>query len=494
MELRMDKIQEKKLKKLGFMLCEICSERQASYIISTIVDSNLKEFRACEDCATGNIKAKTDVTEQTVSICPRCHCSFQADIEKGCFPLLGCEECYNHFHDQLISLLSKTHGSIKHKGKSILNQSQTVEKTNKTKIRFLHSAISIKEAKWMQDSGPDLDVVVSSRIRLARNIKGFLFCSVADQIELMEIAALAERASAEIAEYENSPLRNAYVIDLDELDEIDCGFLMERHLISRDLAEKYIARKVIIDEKENISIMINEEDHIRLQAMGSGLQLKQLWELINSIDNDLSKKINYSFSSELGFLTSCPTNTGTGLRVSVMFHLPALSLTKEGKRIINSISNMGYAVRGMYGEGSRNLGSFYQISNEATLGQSEEEIIECMRSIALQIIFKEREERQALLKYNRIKLEDKVFRAYGILVNAKTISSIESLELLSWISLGISLGIIKGLQPNEVAKLLTLTRSAHLQKREGKRLEPILRDIKRAEIIGKVIKNGSYIR
>lgn len=474
------------------MLCEICSEKKASFVISAVVNSSLIEIRACEDCATGNIESKIHVSEKNKYICPHCKCGYYFKNDMNCAPLLGCSECYIHFHDQLMPILRRIHGDTRHKGKLPSGgENQYLKQINTNRTTFFHNSVSIKEAKWMQDKGPDSDVVISSRIRLARNIDGFLFCNVADQSELTEIATIIEHGAAEIAKYNQSLLHRAYVIDLEELDSLDCIFLMERHLISRDLAEKYIARKVIIDEKEIISIMINEEDHIRLQTIGSGLQLRNLWEVINAIDNELGRKISYSFSAELGFLTACPTNTGTGLRVSVMFHLPALATTKEGRRILNSIVNMGYAIRGMYGEGSQTTGAFYQISNEATLGQSEEDIIENMQSIALQILSKEREARQILLERNRIKLEDMVLRAYGTLINAKTISSLESLELLSWVSLGVSLGIISGINPTNVARLLVLTRPAHLQKIEEKKLDFATRDINRAEIIRKILKNGN---
>jgi len=477
------------------MLCEICSEKQASFVISAIVGSKLREFRACEDCAIGNTQSKIQTDEKSEYICPRCHCGYYPESDRDCAPLLGCSDCYENFHGQLMPLLRRIHGSVKHKGKSNSeNYSHNPQKVSTLNSHFSHSDVSTKEAEWMQDSGPDSDVVVSSRIRLARNLDGFMFCNVADQIELMEISAMVERASIGIAESNDSRLRDAYIVDLEDIDDIDRAFLMERRLISHDLAEKYVARKVIIDEKEIISIMINEEDHIRLQAIGSGLQIKQLWEIINVIDNNLGRRLSYSFSPDLGFLTACPTNVGTGLRVSVMFHLPALSTTREGKRILNSVANMGCAIRGIYGEGSRTIGAFYQISNEATLGQSEEEILERMRSIAFQILSREREERQFLMGRDRTKLEDIVLRAYATLTNAKIISSSESLELLSWVSLGVSLGIISGIKQNDISRLLILTRPAHLQKFEGERIDSRTRDIDRAEVISKILKSSSNVQ
>ena len=229
--------------------------------------------------------------------------------------------------------------------------------------------------------------------------------------------------------------------------------------------------------------MLNEEDHVRLQVINPGSQTRESWEMINSIDDELGQNLDYAFSRDWGYLTACPTNTGTGLRVSVMLHIPALAATKEGNKLITSISNMGYAVRGMYGEGSRATGAFYQISNEATLGQSEKEIVDRIHSVAQQIVDREREERWLLMRRSGIKLEDKIFRAYGTLANARSISSIEALQLLSWVSLGISIDMLPELSRTDVARLLVLTRPAHLQKYEGKKLDAAARDISRAAVV-----------
>jgi protein arginine kinase len=480
------------------MICEICSENQVSFIISIVLDSGLKEFRVCGECATNGMKHESPFISQKIEdnglVCSHCHSRYQYDKTDYCAPVLGCPWCYTQFHEAMIPLLRRIHGSTKHKGKSSLvqsNLSDLVPQSNgKTeRLPFSRSSISTREAEWMRGNGPSFDVVVSSRIRLARNIDGYSFCNLANQNELYEIAGKIEKALADLAESDHSPLRNGYVVDLEDVDNIDRDFLMERHLISHDLAEKRFARRAIIDEKEIISIMINEEDHIRLQVIDSGLQIRELWGMINNIDDSLGNKVDYVYSSDWGFLTACPTNVGTGLRVSVMFHIPALSATKEGKRILKSIANMGYAIRGIYGEGSRATGAFYQISNEATLGQSEEEIIDRMQSVAFQILAREREERQNLLERDRTKLEDIVFRAYGTLINARSISSTESMQLLSWVSLGISLDVLSGLNVADVARLLVLTRPAHLQKLEGKELSVPDQNINRAKVIRTVLKN-----
>jgi protein arginine kinase len=487
------------------MICEICSENQVSFIISIVLDSELKELRVCDECAINGMKYENhhinDKTEDIGLICSHCNSKYQYDSTDYCAPLLGCPWCYTQFHEAMVPLLRRIHGCIKHKGKSAFapntpnlvpqSNGRTAELSNGRtgRLPFSRSSVSTREAEWMQGKGPSFDVVVSSRIRLARNIDGYSFSNLADQNELYEVAGKIEKALADLAESDHSPLHNGYVVDLEDIDSVDRDFLMERHLISRDLAENRFARRVIIDEKEIISIMINEEDHVRLQGIDSGLQIRELWGMINSIDDQLGNKVDYVYSPDWGFLTACPTNVGTGLRVSVMFHIPALSATKEGKRILTSITNMGYAIRGIYGEGSRATGAFYQISNEATLGQSEEEIIDRMQSVAFQILAREREERQSLLERDRTKLEDIVFRAYGTLANARSISSTESMQLLSWVSLGVSLDIFSGLDVADIARLLVLTRPAHLQKLEKKELNVPTQNINRAKVIRTVLKN-----
>ena len=340
----------------------------------------------------------------------------------------------------------------------------------------------------MKGTGPDNDVVISTRVRLARNIAGHRFCNLAEESELQQIAAMVENAVQDVREKELLPqLSYLSVIGLERLDDIDREFLLERHLISRDLVDRSRTGKVIVGEKEVVSIMINEEDHIRLQVINSGLQLGQSWDIVNVMDDELGRELEYAFSPSWGFLTACPTNVGTGLRVVVVMHIPALTVTKEGKRVLSSISDMGYAVRGMYGEGSQATGAFFQISNETTLGQTEEEIVDRIRSVTRQIVDCEREERQTLMEKNAIGVEDRIFRSYGTLANARLVSSKEALNLLSWVSLGISIGMLSELSMTAIARLLVLTRPAHLQKYEGRKLDTAARDISRAAVIRAVL-------
>ena len=475
-----------------------------SFIISTSVSGKTSRIRLCQECAT---EAKTSVKHGIPDArrgsgiaareCLKCHSGYTRST------LLGCPMCYTEFAGTLTPFLRRIHGSIIHRGKVPVQKTKRDAGTRRvaslprlrapTDLRSLYgrgAPCPYAEAEWMQGSGPDCDVVISSRIRLARNISGHIFCNLASAAELQHIAATVEGAVADVGEHVGSPLQDTFVIRLEHLNAIDREFLIERHLISRDLAERNGTGKVIVGEKEVVSIMLNEEDHIRLQVINPGLQLRQSWEMINDIDDELGRKIDYAFSPNWGYLTACPTNVGTGLRVSVMLHIPALAAAsgwqgaKNGSTpMLRAVSDMGYAVRGMYGEGSQATGAFYQISNEAALGQSEEEIVDRIRSVARQIVDREREERRLLIEKNRIKAEDKIFRSYGTLISARLISSSEALDLLSWVSLGVNTGILSEPSRTDIARLLVLTRPAHLQKYEGRKLDTAARDISRAAVI-----------
>lgn len=509
------------------MLCEICHEQEVSFIITMSSDSSVREIRVCEECATRNdeheipgipgIRRRTETLKRE---CPRCHFKYSESA------LLGCPTCYTEFREELTPVLNRIHGSTNHKGKTKVKQQ--IEKGNDKAFKLNStSCVPHSDARWMQGNGPDCDVVFSTRIRLARNISGYSFCNSAEESELFQICTLLESALAEISKNKDSPLYNAANINLRQLSDIDREFLVERYLISRELAEKAKGEELkanssvplnlapyraIVSKKETLSIMLNEEDHIRLQLINPGLQLRRSWRIINAIDDELGQKIDYAFSPGWGYLTACPTNVGTGLRASVMIHIPALAATKEGNKLLSSISDMGYAIRGIYGEGTQAIGAFYQISNETTLGQPEEDIIDRIGSIIRQIVDLERRERQLLIKKYGIKVEDKILRSYGILMNARLISSREALELLSWIRLGVSLGILPGLEIDckdsresdesngdngkegsiknirgRITRLLTLTRPAHLQKYDGRKLDTAERDISRAAVIRAIL-------
>ncbi len=345
-----------------------------------------------------------------------------------------------------------------------------------------------KSGEWLRGSGPEADIVISSRIRLARNLADYPFISRANeqdraQIEsLLHEQALGLEASGEVL-----------YVDVDELEGVDRQFLVERHLISREHADSEGARAVAIDRQEKFSIMINEEDHLRMQVINSGLDLENVWKQANHIDNLIEEKVTYAFHEKLGYLTACPTNVGTGMRVSVMLHLPALVITRQIEKVFRSLQKISLAVRGLYGEGSQAMGDFYQISNQITLGRSEAELIKQIGDIVPVIIDYERQARDFLFKESHENLHDRVSRAYGILRTAQTISSEETMHLLSSVRMGVNLGLIPDLEIPAVNKLLIHTQPAHLQKLSGTELDTTDRNIERARHLRRHLnkENGS---
>ena len=332
--------------------------------------------------------------------------------------------------------------------------------------------------EWLRGSGPEADIVISSRIRLARNLADFPFISratVQDRTRIEKI--LRERILAIVAESE------LLYVNLSQLEKVDRQFLVERHLISREHAEGQGARAVAIDRQEKFSLMINEEDHLRIQAMQSGLDLGGVWERINRIDDLIEEKVTYAFHERLGYLTACPTNVGTGMRVSVMLHLPALVITRQIDKVFRSLQKISLAVRGLYGEGSQAMGDFYQISNQITLGKSEEELMKQVEDTVPTIINYERQARDHLIREAHETLHDRVSRAYGILRTAQTISSEETMHLLSSVRMGVNLGLIEGLEIPTVNELFIQTQPAHLQKLSGSELDTADRNIERARYL-----------
>jgi len=344
---------------------------------------------------------------------------------------------------------------------------------------------SLKEsnAEWVSGTGPLSDTVISSRIRLARNIEGIPFPPRADQAELKNIFELSQKAIEG-----SSLLKDFNLLLLDELNSLEIQFLVEKHLISIYHArEKYSYRGCFFNQKETFSIMINEEDHFRIQYLLPGLQLNKIWEIINKIDDEIEKNVIYAFGEKEGYLTSCPTNVGTGMRASVMLHLPALVMTNRVNDVLKAISKIGYAIRGFYGEGTEVMGNLFQVSNQITLGLSEEEIIDNLEKVNQQIINQEQKTRKDLLSESKSQIEDQVWRAYGILRNARIISSTEAMELLSKLRFGVELGIISHLDLGILNKLMLSIQPAHLQMLSGKDLSPFNRDLQRAMLIRKKI-------
>lgn len=332
--------------------------------------------------------------------------------------------------------------------------------------------------EWLRGSGPEADIVISSRIRLARNLADYPFISKATGQDRTQIEhALRER----ILSIEASG--DLLYLNIEELEGVDRQFLVERQLISREHAESQGARAVAIHEREKFSLMINEEDHLRMQVMQCGLDLQSVWEQVNLLDDLIEEKVTYAFHEQLGYLTACPTNVGTGMRVSVMLHLPALVITRQIDKVFRSLQKISLAVRGLYGEGSQAMGDFYQISNQITLGRSEADLIKQIAEIVPVIIDYERQARDFLIKESHENLHDRVSRAYGILRTAQTISSEETMHLLSSVRMGVNLGLIPDLEIPAINQLFIHTQPAHLQKLSGSELSTTDRNIERARYL-----------
>jgi len=338
--------------------------------------------------------------------------------------------------------------------------------------------LTTNSGEWLRGSGPEADIVISSRIRLARNLADFPFISRATPQDRNRIESiLHERVLAIAAETE------LLYVNVSQLEKVDRQFLVERHLISREHAEGQGARAVAIDRQEKFSVMINEEDHLRIQVMQSGLNLSSVWDQINHIDDLIEEKVTYAFHERLGYLTACPTNVGTGVRISVMLHLPALVITRQIDKVFRSLQKISLAVRGLYGEGSQAMGDFYQISNQVTLGRTESELIRQVSDIVPVIIDYERQAREFLIKESHESLHDRVSRAYGILRTAQTISSEETMHLLSSVRMGVNLGLIRDISIPTVNELFLRTQPAHLQKLTGGELDTADRNIERARYL-----------
>jgi len=334
-------------------------------------------------------------------------------------------------------------------------------------------------SQWFDGSGPCAEIVISSRIRLARNLTGyeFLTCLGRDrQAELLQ--RLKETIlSLDLGE-------KVFFVDVSESSPLEQDLLVERHLISRRHAGGKGPRGAVIAPSESFTAMINEEDHLRLQVFKTGLQLKECWRQIDEIDSAIEKKVEYAFDPDYGYLTACPTNLGTGIRVSVMLHLPALKMTGQIDKFFNAARDTDLMVRGLFGEGTDAVGDFFQLSNQITLGVSEEQIVEeFSECIVPRITQFEEMARRTLLTHQPDALDDKIQRALGVLRSARLISSQEALFLLSHVRMGINLGRISGISIDAVNELFMLTQPAHLQLNSGRKLDPDRRDAMRAEII-----------
>jgi len=340
--------------------------------------------------------------------------------------------------------------------------------------------------EWLRSAGPMSDVVLSSRIRLARNLADRCFLSTASASERTDVF---RRLTHEIAG--GALGAGALIIDMQETSALDREVLVERHLISRQHAGGEGSRGVTISSDETQALMINEEDHLRIQGLRSGLQLGVIWEDVNRVDDVLGEHLAFAYDRQLGYLTACPTNVGTGIRVSVMLHLPGVKFTKDIEKVARAARDLRLAVRGMQGEGTEAIGDLYQVSNQTTLGKSEADIIKTFsETIIPKIVDYERAARQLLARKRGHLLDDKIWRAYGILANARTIGSAETQALLSPLRMGVHMGRFDRLDLATVNELFLYTQAGHLQRIHGRVMDEEQRGVCRAEYLRKRLSQG----
>ncbi|MCI1944660.1 protein arginine kinase [Clostridium luticellarii] len=332
---------------------------------------------------------------------------------------------------------------------------------------------------WMTTCNNDEDLVISSRMRLARNLAKVPFPHKLNVEKGREIIKRVENAFYTSADNEKEFKTNY----LWEKDNNERQLYLEKHLISKNLIDNSDKTAFILNNKETVSIMINEEDHIRIQCITAGLNLEEAYDLSNKIDDFLEEKLEYAFDEKWGYLTACPTNIGTGLRASVMVHLPALSLNNQINGLLNALAQVGMTIRGLYGEGSKPVGNIYQISNQVTLGRSEKEIVSNLKAIAIQVINEEKISRENLVKKYKNELEDRIYRALGILRSAVLLSSNECLRLLSDVRLGVEMGIIKDVDKVTLNNLLVNIQPAAIQREGSRNLSSSERDFNRAKLV-----------
>ncbi|MCX5682540.1 MAG: protein arginine kinase [Planctomycetota bacterium] len=338
----------------------------------------------------------------------------------------------------------------------------------------------LSPSPWLEPGGPQSDIVLSTRVRLARNVAGRPFATRLRPEERQDLEAFLKKAVVKALS-----ARDVTWFELADVSEIDRRCLVERHIISRELAAAEGQRGVAVDAVQRLAVMANEEDHLRLQVIFPGLQLQEAWLEADSADNHLEEQITYAFSPKLGYLTACPTNVGTGMRASVMLHLPSLVLTKQIEKVFRAVARMRLAVRGLYGEGTQATGDIYQISNQASLGRSETDILKTLGAVIPQIVDYEQQARRVLAEESPAILDDRIYRAWGILTHARTISSEETLTLLSAVRLGVHLERLKGVNIGVINELFLMTRPGHIQKIRGAELSESERDMARADYVRK---------
>jgi protein arginine kinase len=339
---------------------------------------------------------------------------------------------------------------------------------------------------WLDASGPSSDIVLSTRIRLARNIEGYAFTGRARDGERLRVLAQTRQAVEAV-----SSLKGAVTYRVDELAPTDRALLHERHLVSKELAgldpQHALRSGAAVVLGDRLGLMINEEDHLRLQALRSGFAVNEAYADLDRLDRELGAQLPYSYHPEFGFLTACPTNVGTGMRASVLIHLPGLNLTKEISRVLTSLQQMGLTYRGLYGEGSEVVGNFLQISNQTTLGRTEEDLLDLLLRVVRHVVVQEEEARRVLLRDAGYIIEDKLWRAYGTLRYARSLTFDEAMKYLSGVRLAVGLKLISGLSVYTLNKLLIFSQAAHLASAEGRPLTESETNLARARYVRKAL-------
>lgn len=335
--------------------------------------------------------------------------------------------------------------------------------------------------EWLNAKGPESDIIISSRIRLARNVKDFFFP--------LRMTEKQNKDFLERLKSTNRKLKGYELVEMNKTDPLNRKLLCERHLISRDQVTEPANKGLLLKKDEKCSIMINEEDHFRIQVFQSGFDLNNTWDTAEKIEKEIGQDFEFAFSSTFGYLTACPTNVGTGIRASCMVHVPALVITKKMSRILEFIDKLSFTTRGLFGEGSQAVGNFFQVSNQVTLGSSEKEVIKNLEGIIKQLKQQETSARSYLMSSYKHSLQDKVWRALGSLKSARLISSDEALTHLSLLRLGTDLGIIGGLEKELINNLFVTTQPAHLQKIYKRQLSHTERDLIRGKLLGEKLKN-----
>ncbi len=346
---------------------------------------------------------------------------------------------------------------------------------------IIENIVKSSSSPWMDGSGSLADVVVSSRVRLARNLRDIPFPHLLEERSAREV--LDRVSKTVLSVNKKGTWGELTTIDLSQVSALDRQVLVEKHLMSPQHAEAGPGKGLATREDEHVSIMVNEEDHLRIQCLFSGLELDEAWITASGTDDLLDEGLDFAYDDTVGFLTACPTNAGTGLRASVMVHLPALAIGDEVSRVLATVNKLGLVIRGLYGEGSEGKGNVFQISNQITLGQTEKEIVENLSLVAKQVVAEEKRFRENLLKARRTQLEDRIFRAWGILSNARSMSSTEAVRLWSDVRLGVELGMMPSLDVRGVNEILVLSQPCFVQRTVGREIAPEERDIKRAELI-----------